>query len=303
LRFCCGVIFLGMGAAAVDDKWAVEGWGGPGIHSERGGFTYDLCRRNAALTAGPDAVAAAPKAVKTGTTICGCLFDGGVVLGADTRATGGDIVFDKNCMKIHYIAPNIYCCGAGTAADCDQVTRNMESQLELHRLNTNRESRVVTVLTMLKQMLFRYQGHVGAALIIGGYDVNGPHLHSVAPHGSSDTLPYATMGSGSLAAMSIFESEFKEGMTEEQAKQLVAKAIRAGIFNDLGSGSNVDLCVIKKGKTDYLRGYEFPVKRSYRREKGFSFPPGTTAVLSETVKSLKQSGITLTVEEGDRMET
>ena len=34
-------------------------------------------------------------------------------------------------------------------------------------------------------------------------------------------------------------------MEEEDAKQLVREAIRAGIFNDMGSGSNVDLVVIK----------------------------------------------------------
>lgn len=31
----------------------------------------------------------------------------GVVLGADTRATSGEVVADKMCAKIHYIAPNI----------------------------------------------------------------------------------------------------------------------------------------------------------------------------------------------------
>lgn len=31
----------------------------------------------------------------------------GVVLGADTRATEGMVVADKNCSKIHYISPNI----------------------------------------------------------------------------------------------------------------------------------------------------------------------------------------------------
>lgn len=40
----------------------------------------------------------------------------GVVLGADTRATAGTIVAEKACSKIHYISPNMYCCGAGTAA-------------------------------------------------------------------------------------------------------------------------------------------------------------------------------------------
>jgi 20S proteasome alpha/beta subunit len=36
-----------------------------------------------------------PKATSTGTTIVGCLFDGGVVIAADTRATSGPIVADK----------------------------------------------------------------------------------------------------------------------------------------------------------------------------------------------------------------
>lgn len=31
----------------------------------------------------------------------------GVVLGADTRATSSEVVADKMCSKIHYIAPNI----------------------------------------------------------------------------------------------------------------------------------------------------------------------------------------------------
>mgnify|MGYP002148928493 CR=1 FL=1 len=35
---------------------------------------------------------------------------------SDTRSTAGSTVADKNCEKIHFIAPNIYCCGAGTAA-------------------------------------------------------------------------------------------------------------------------------------------------------------------------------------------
>ena len=43
---------------------------------------------------------ALPKATSTGTTIVGCLFKDGIVLGADTRATEGEIVADKNCEKV-----------------------------------------------------------------------------------------------------------------------------------------------------------------------------------------------------------
>ncbi len=41
-----------------------------------------------------------PKATSTGTTIVGCLFKDGIILGADTRATAGPIVADKNCEKV-----------------------------------------------------------------------------------------------------------------------------------------------------------------------------------------------------------
>uniref|UniRef100_A0ABI7Z326 Proteasome subunit beta n=1 Tax=Felis catus TaxID=9685 RepID=A0ABI7Z326_FELCA len=239
-----------------------------------------------------------PTARKTGTTIAGVVYKDGIVLGADTRATEGMVVADKNCSKIHFISPNIYCCGAGTAADTDMTTQLISSNLELHSLSTGRLPRVVTANRMLKQMLFRYQGYIGAALVLGGVDVTGPHLYSIYPHGSTDKLPYVTMGSGSLAAMAVFEDKFRPDMEEEEAKKLVSEAIAAGIFNDLGSGSNIDLCVISKSKLDFLRPYSVPNKKGtrfgrYRCEKG------TTAVLTERVTSLEVEVLEETVQTMD----
>ena len=50
---------------------------------------------------------------------------------------------------------------------------------------------------------FRYQGHIGAYLVLGGYDHDGPHLYSVAAHGSTDKVPFTAMGSGMLSATSV----------------------------------------------------------------------------------------------------
>lgn len=106
------------------------------------------------------------------------------MLGADTRATSGATVFEKNCKKIHYIADNIMCCGAGTAADTEHTTQLIASKIWLHALATHRKPRVATALNMLKHMLFRYQGYVSAALVLGGVDFHGPHLYTVYPHGT-----------------------------------------------------------------------------------------------------------------------
>lgn len=44
----------------------------------------------------------------------------------------------------------------------------------------------------------------------------------------------------------------------------MSEAIAAGIFNDLGSGSNIDLCIISKSKLDFLRPYTVPNKKGTR---------------------------------------
>merc|ERR1711915_670635 len=197
------------------------------------------------------------------------------------------IVADKNCEKIHYIAPNIYCCGAGTAADTEATTQLISSQIELHALNTGRKPRVATANRMLKQMLFRYQGHISAALVLGGVDVTGPHLYCIYPHGSTTKLPYVTMGSGSLAAMSVFEDGYKPNMAKKDAMQLVRDAVAAGIFNDLGSGSNVDLCIITKDqKVEYLRPYDVANEKGVR-QGNYRYKPGSTGVVSKSVKKIK----------------
>ena len=86
----------------------------------------------------------------------GVKYADGIVLAADTRATGGSIVVEKNCEKIHYIAPNIYACGAGTAADTQFVNLFMSSNLELQRLNSNRQTRMSSYITTTSSLLYRY---------------------------------------------------------------------------------------------------------------------------------------------------
>jgi 20S proteasome subunit beta 2 len=232
-------------------------------HELEGGFDFGLHQRNSFLKA--EMGMKTPKTTKTGTTIVGIIYANGVILGADTRATEGQIVADKNCDKIHYLSPMMYCAGAGTAADTEHTTSLTRSKLALHALNQGRQPRVSTAMTMLKQYLFKYQGHIGAALIIGGMDFSGP---------------FVTMGSGSLAAMSVLESGWHPSLTREQGIELVCAAVKAGIFNDLGSGSNVDIMVMEQGQREaiHLRGFECPNPRS-EKQRSYRFPKGTTPLL------------------------
>lgn len=47
-------------------------------------------------------------------------------------------------------------------------------------------------------------------------------------------VPFYSMGSGSLAALGILEAKYQENLSIENGITLVAEAIEAGIFHDLG---------------------------------------------------------------------
>lgn len=228
----------------------------------------------------------------TGTTIAGLvLADRTVVLGADTRATDDRMVADKYCSKIHALTtqlaaattttttsvanstggsiPPIFACGAGTSADLDAVTRQVQYSMKLQHMKEetigNREpsptssstdySRSTTVhqvCKFLQDHLYESGGSLGVNLIVGAA---GGTLVAIHPHGSLEHVPYAALGSGGLAAMAVLEERYKPTLSLHQAMKLVARAIKAGIDNDLGSGSQVDLCVLHAdGTVQYLRG-------------------------------------------------
>jgi 20S proteasome subunit beta 2 len=101
----------------------------------------------------------------------------------------------------------------------------------------------------------------------------------MSPNGNSMHVPYAAMGSGSLAALSVLETNYRDGLDEQQAIDLAADAIQAGIFHDLGSGSNVNVFSVTKGETKKLYKYREFNKKVYKDEELFNFK-GVTPVLS-----------------------
>lgn len=91
---------------------------------------------------------------------------------------------------------------------------------------------------------------------------------------------------------------FVEDMEEEAGIALVRDAIRAGIFNDLGSGSNVDITVIRRGgNVSRFRTYEnaagsaAELRKLYPRPTKLTPPPGTTFVIEESFRPHKSTNV------------
>jgi 20S proteasome subunit beta 2 len=204
-----------------------------------------------------------------------------VVLAADTRATAGRIVADKRADKIHCLTPpqssvTAFACGAGTSADLDKITKQCYYTMMLqgmehetigqdHNYNVDQSQTTYksikspiqfeTLCQFLQDSLYQRGGRCGANLIVGGASDGRCYLRAIHPHGSMDRLEsFSALGSGGLAAMAVLESQYKKNMTKDNAIALAKRAILAGIENDLGSGSQVDLCIIySSGRFEHVR--------------------------------------------------
>ena len=81
--------------------------------------------------------------------------------------------------------------------------------------------------------------------------------------------------------MGVMETEYKEDMTQDEAVALVSKAIEAGIYHDLGSGSNLDVCVIKRGKVEFMRNLKSENFKIFSKPEGYAFRKDRVTVLEE----------------------
>jgi len=95
------------------------------------------------------------------------------------------------------------------------------------------------------------------------------------------------MGSGSLNAMAVFEADYRDGMSRQEAIDLVTRAIRSGVYNDLGSGSNVDLVVVTKDGGEMIRGHQILAAKTYKRQLPVTYANGPVIVSKEQMLCLK----------------
>ena len=108
--------------------------------------------------------------VSTGTTIMAVQFNGGVVLGADSRTTTGSYIANRVTDKLTPIHDHIFCCRSGSAADTQAVADAVTYQLGFHSIELNEPPLVHTAASLFKEMCYRYREDLMAGIIIAGWD-------------------------------------------------------------------------------------------------------------------------------------
>ena len=182
-----------------------------------------------------------------GATTIGLVCKDGVVLASERRVSYGYFVMSKSGKKVFRITDNVGAACAGLVADMQVLTKEVAVYLRLYSYERDRLASVRSAAKVMANLLFERRLYPYLAqTIVGGIDDEGPSLFVLDPLGSVIDDKYASVGSGSEIAVGVLETEFKEGMTIEQGRELVKKAAKAALARDIGSGNGLDIMTITR---------------------------------------------------------
>ncbi len=195
--------------------------------------------------------------LETGTTTMGIVCKDGLVLAADNKATAGHLIVTKDTKKIYKIIDKTAMTIAGSVGDAQAMVRLLKAEMKLYKFNEN-ETTVKATATLLANVLrSSYKSFIPemVQLILGGYDINGPHVYSIdAAGGVSKEKDYAFSGSGSVIAVGVLEGDYKKDMSMDEGVKLAKKALIAAKERDVFSGGiGFDILKITKDKLEWIK--------------------------------------------------
>lgn len=187
------------------------------------------------------------KAVSTGTTIMAVAFDGGVVMGADSRTSTGEYVANRASRKISKVDERIFVCRCGSAADTQALTGFVKFYLAQHAVELGKLPSVNTAANLFKMLAYNNKDNLMAGLIVAGWDEKrGGQVYSIPLGGSVHQVPFACDGSGSGYIGGLIDEYYRPGMSKAECLAFVQKAVSHAMARDGSSGGVVRTLVITK---------------------------------------------------------
>ncbi|XP_037948131.1 proteasome subunit beta type-6 [Teleopsis dalmanni] len=185
------------------------------------------------------------KAVSTGTTIMAVEFEGGVVIGADSRTSSGSYVANRVTDKLTRISDKIYCCRSGSAADTQAIADIVAYALEYQENQTDQPPLVSDAAHEFRNYCYNYRSSLVAGIIVAGWDVHkGGQVFTIPLGGMVKREPVAIGGSGSGYIYGFIKELYHPGMSKEECVELVKKAVRHAQTFDGSSGGVVRIGIV-----------------------------------------------------------
>ncbi len=188
--------------------------------------------------------------LKTGKTTVGIVCKDGVVLAADTRATAGTMIVDKQAEKVHILSDDFACTIAGSVSEAQLLIKLIKAELKLKEVRTNKSASAKEAANLLGGLLYSSLHRMSmfmsiAHFLLAGKDSSGVYLYDLFPDGSvTKVKDYVSSGSGSVFAYGVLETQHKDGMSLDEGIKLAVKCVNTALQRDSASGNGIHVVVV-----------------------------------------------------------
>lgn len=111
--------------------------------------------------------------VSLGTSIVAVTFNGGVILGADSRTSNGSYIANRVQDKITPMCDNVYMLRSGSAADTQAIASFVQHFIAQSLAETGEQMGVRTAANLVTQMAYQNKDRLEAGMIVAGWDKHG----------------------------------------------------------------------------------------------------------------------------------
>ena len=188
-------------------------------------------------------------------------FDGGVVIGADSRTSTGSYVANRVTDKLTKVSDYIYCCRSGSAADTQAIADIVSYHLNFYEMEIDRIPEVRVAANMFRELCYNYRDQLTAGIIVAGWDKRlGGQVYTVPLGGMLVRQPLSIGGSGSTYVYGHVDASFRPGMSKDECVEFVKKTLALAMARDGSSGGVIRLGIITEAGVERLifRGQEVP---------------------------------------------
>ena len=196
----------------------------------------------------------------TGTTIMAIKYQGGVIIGADTRTSMGTYIPNRITDKLTALSRKIYCCRSGSSADTQMVARHVRNTLKSLEMIEMCEPTVKRAARIARNIVYGNK-HLLAGLIVAGYDdASCGSIFNINLGGSMFESEWVVGGSGSAYIYGLCDTLWRRDMTLEDGLEFVKNAVACAIRRDNMSGGCIRMAVINRNGVEryFVPGSQVP---------------------------------------------
>jgi 20S proteasome subunit beta 7 len=215
--------------------------------------------------------------ITTGTSVVGLVYDGGVMLAADTLLSYGSMAKSFNTPRIYNIEGRILLGASGEYSDLQEIVAKVKA-LALEETTNSMESIYVdrklpakSLWNYLRAVMYQKRSRMNPYwndVVVAGWDEQSskPFLGTVDKLGTTLQENLVATGFGAYLAMPLLRDKWRPDLSEGEARALLEDAMKVLFYRDCRASARIQIakctsdgCIVSEPyELDHSNGWNAP---------------------------------------------